>query len=74
MRCREVVERVTAFLEGALTPAEAAALSEHLNGCDGCTEYVEQIRATVRIAAATELPAPDRDALAHVFRRYQGLH
>jgi anti-sigma factor RsiW len=74
MRCREVVERVTAFLEGALAPAEAAALREHLRGCDGCTEYVEQIRATVRIVAATDRPAPDREALAHVFRRFQGLH
>jgi anti-sigma factor RsiW len=74
MRCREVVELVTAYLEGALAAEDAAALREHLQGCDGCTEYIEQMRATVRIAAATDRPAPDRAAIAEVFRRFQSLH
>ena len=75
LRCDHVVELVTEFLEGALDPAEERDLVAHLNGCDGCTDYVEQYRRAVRTLG--ELPADDapaltleaRAALLEIFRR-----
>lgn len=75
LRCDHVVELVTDFLEGVLDPAQERDLVEHLNGCDGCSDYVEQYRRTVRTLG--ELPAevpttltPEaRAALLEVFRR-----
>lgn len=73
--CREVVEIVTAYLDGALPPADVARLERHLSGCDGCTEFIAQIRATTRVAAEVELDVrPDRDALLQVFRAFQSGH
>ena len=42
--CRELVELVTDYLEGALAPADRARFEEHLEICDACVAYVEQIR------------------------------
>jgi len=75
LRCDHVVEMVTDFLEGALDPADERDLVEHLNGCDGCSDYVEQYRQAVRTLG--KLPADDpvalspeaRAALLEVFRR-----
>ena len=54
LSCREMVELVTDYLEGALSPSDAARFDAHLDACDGCTRYVEQMRAT--IAALGHLP------------------
>jgi anti-sigma factor RsiW len=70
--CREVVELVTAYLDGALEPEERERVEAHLALCDPCVQYVEQIRATTRLVAAAtrELELrPDRDALLAAFRK-----
>ena len=45
--CRDLVELVTEYLEGALAPGVHAAVASHLIGCPGCAEYVAQLLATV---------------------------
>jgi anti-sigma factor RsiW len=41
--CRELVELVTEYLDDALPPDLRAAVGRHLDGCDGCVEYVRQL-------------------------------
>jgi anti-sigma factor RsiW len=48
--CQEVVEMVTDYLEGALSPADRRRFDKHLAGCEHCTEYLAQIRETIRLA------------------------
>lgn len=50
--CREVVELVTAYLEDALAPAERARLEAHLDDCPHCSEYLAQLRTTLRVVGA----------------------
>jgi predicted anti-sigma-YlaC factor YlaD len=71
--CREVVEIVTDYLEGALPPDVLARLEEHLSVCDPCREYIAQVRTTTRLAARTRAleERPDRDALLEVFREFK---
>jgi len=72
--CREVVELVTAFLDGALSREEHERMEAHLALCPPCTEYVEQIRTTARVAAvaAVELELhPDRAALLDAFKEFK---
>jgi anti-sigma factor RsiW len=57
--CRDLVELVTDYLEGALAPEVHAAVEEHLRGCDGCTAYVAQIQATVDALGETMAPPLD---------------
>ncbi len=47
--CQEVVELVTDYLEEALPAEEMALVEQHLNFCDGCVWYVEQMRTTATL-------------------------
>jgi anti-sigma factor RsiW len=72
--CREVVELVTEYLDGALSDADTDRMEQHLKLCPPCVEYVDQIRATAQLAAvaAVELELrPDRDALLRAFREFK---
>ena len=71
MHCAEFVELVTAYLEGALDPADEQRFVDHLGLCDGCGRYLDQVRRTV--AALPDVPdtglAPGaRAALLAAFR------
>ena len=45
--CREVVELVTDYLEGALPRRDARRFERHLRNCPNCTAYLEQLRVTI---------------------------
>ncbi|MBE2320681.1 zf-HC2 domain-containing protein [Solirubrobacter sp. CPCC 204708] len=47
IRCREVVELVTDYLDDALPPTRYQDVAAHLQHCDGCHAFVEQIRVTI---------------------------
>ncbi len=50
MTCREVVELMTDYLEGALSEDDRRRFEAHIAGCDGCREYLAQLRRTIAIA------------------------
>jgi anti-sigma factor RsiW len=56
LSCKELVELVTAYVEGALGADERARFDGHLTECPDCVEYVAQFRRTV---AAIGLAAPE---------------
>src|SRR5579863_3244683 len=45
--CSLTEERLGDFLEGALSPEEAAAFSKHADGCQRCTKLVADVSALV---------------------------
>ena len=75
MRCREVVELMTDYLEGALSAADRARFEEHIAGCDGCTAYLAQLRATREVIgrlADESIPKTVEDELVKAFRNWKG--
>jgi len=73
MVCREAVEAVTAYLEGAMAPRDRARFERHLGACEHCTTYLEQIRETIALTGRIEPQdlSPDaQDALIGVFRAW----
>ncbi len=52
LTCRELVELVTAYLEGALDEDARVRFEEHLVSCGACVTYVDQIRQGIRITGA----------------------
>jgi anti-sigma factor RsiW len=48
--CRQVVELVTDYLEDALSAVDRQRFERHLAGCPHCTEYLAQMRETIRLA------------------------
>jgi anti-sigma factor RsiW len=49
MTCRQVVELMTDYLDGALSAADRARFEEHISGCDGCRAYLAQLATTRRV-------------------------
>lgn len=47
MNCDEIVELVTAYLDGSLEPDVRERFDFHLLECDGCEHYLQQFRVTV---------------------------
>jgi anti-sigma factor RsiW len=73
--CREVVELVTDYVEGALGSEEAAVFEQHLNFCDGCELYVDQMRATIATVGRigeSDVPPVLRTSLLAAFRGREG--
>jgi predicted anti-sigma-YlaC factor YlaD len=72
--CRQVVELVTDYLEGALPDVDVSLFEEHLNLCDGCVSYVEQMRMTIDAVGrigVEHLPPEIRDDLVEAFRDFK---
>jgi anti-sigma factor RsiW len=72
--CRELVELVTDYLEGALPRRDRKRFERHIAACDNCTAYLEQIRLT--IAATGRLTEEDlepeaREVLLAAFRDWK---
>lgn len=75
LACRELVELMTDYLEGALAPAERVRSEHHLAHCSGCKLYLHQVRATIRACGSLEAPLLTEDAkrsLLTVFLGWRG--
>jgi anti-sigma factor RsiW len=74
MTCRQVVQLLTDYLEGALSEADRARVEEHLAGCDGCTAFLTQLRTSERVVAelaTVEVPAALKADLLRAFRDWR---
>jgi anti-sigma factor RsiW len=74
MTCRDAVELVNDYLEGALRADEAREFDRHLATCDGCATYVEQMRHTIAAVGRLRhetVPAHTRDRLLATFRDWK---
>jgi hypothetical protein len=73
--CLEFVELVTDHLEGTLPEHVDRAVAAHLELCDPCVIYLEQMRSTaaaLRTLPTPTLPAAARDRLLDVFTALHG--
>jgi anti-sigma factor RsiW len=74
MDCNELVELVTAYLDGALDPDTRARVDMHLLDCDGCANYLQQFRETVRTVGKIsddELDPAFRNRLLDAFKDFR---
>ena len=74
LTCREMVELVTDYLEGAMAAPDRVRFEEHLALCEGCETYVEQMRTTIRVAGTLredEVPAGQLERLTQAFRDWR---
>ena len=74
LTCRELVELVSDYLEGALPPADHARFETHIAGCDNCAGYLRQMRETVALLGtlpADALSVEAEDELRAAFREWK---
>jgi hypothetical protein len=69
--CREIVDLATEYVEGALTTSQMTQFELHLNFCEGCVAFVDQIRRTATMAgrlSEEEIPEETKVKLLDAFR------
>jgi predicted anti-sigma-YlaC factor YlaD len=74
LTCHEVIELLSTYLEGGLSPDDRHRVDEHLALCDGCTTYLEQMRETIRLAGMVteeQVPEDEKTALLEAFRDWR---
>jgi anti-sigma factor RsiW len=72
--CQQVVELVTDYLEGALSRSQRRRFEAHLAGCEHCTEYLAQMRATIALTGrlqAEDLSPEMREEFSSIYRRWR---
>ncbi len=73
--CREFVQLVSDYLEGALPERERQRFEAHLAECDGCAGYLDDVARVIGSLNETTLPPPDphtRETLLRAFRDLRG--
>jgi hypothetical protein len=74
LACKEFVELVTDYLEGALPEPLRAAFEAHLDVCSGCDLYLGQMRLSIRALRAPRggmIRPQTRDRLLQQFRQWR---
>jgi anti-sigma factor RsiW len=74
MDCNELVELVTGYLDGSLDADTRDRFDLHLLECDGCENYLEQFRATVKTLGRIrdrDIQPEFRDRLMGAFRNWR---
>lgn len=71
LECREVVEAVTDYLEGALAPGDWLRYDHHLALCEGCQAYLEQMRTVIRVAGRPVADAVPSETMAGLLRAFR---
>ena len=74
MDCNELVELVTAYLDGGLDADTRTRFEAHLDECDGCANYLQQFRESVRTVGKIsndELDPAFRGRLLDAFKDFR---
>ena len=74
LSCQELVELVTGYVEGTLSPVDQARFESHLGVCADCHNYLDQMRQTILLVGALaeqDIPDEAKERLLHVFRHWK---
>ena len=69
----QVVELVTDYVAERMSRAQRRRFESHLSGCEHCTEYLEQMRATIRLTgrlAREDLTPAMREDFSRLYARW----
>ncbi len=74
LNCREVVQLVTEYLEGAMPPETRLRFERHIAVCPPCRGFLGQMRETLRVSGelTEESLSPEaRESLLDAFRDWR---
>jgi anti-sigma factor RsiW len=74
LTCRELVELVTEYFEGALSPRDRSRFEEHIMSCPPCRAYLEQMQRTIQLLGSIPeetVSTDSEEALISAFRGWK---
>jgi len=74
LKCREITERASDFLDAGLPWPERLQVRLHLMMCRSCREYVRQLRLVVRSLRRLPRPDPSEDTQRELLATFRAEH
>lgn len=74
LTCKELVELVTEYCDGTLSPEDRARFDEHIGVCPYCGTYLEQMRQTIGtlgLLTEEQITSEARQELLRAFRDWK---
>ncbi len=71
MSCRELVELVTAYVDGTLSLENRMRFELHLADCDGCSTYLDQMRRTIELTGTLQVDDVSLEAETALLRAFR---
>jgi anti-sigma factor RsiW len=72
MRCKELVEVITEYLEGTLPAEDRARFGRHLAECEDCQAYLDQMRETIGALGRLPPESLSPEAKTKLLEAFQG--
>ena len=72
LTCRQLVELVTEYLDGALAPRDIALFEEHVMTCPGCHAHIDQMRRTLDVLGRVPEELLSADAERDLLEAFRG--
>jgi predicted anti-sigma-YlaC factor YlaD len=72
LTCAELVGLVSDYIEGVLPSAERARFGEHLTVCDGCVNYLDQMRTTIELTGRLRVDDLSPEVRAELVSAFRG--
>jgi predicted anti-sigma-YlaC factor YlaD len=72
LSCREIVQLVTEYLEGAMRPESRLRFEEHVTICPPCRGFLSQMRATTRAARTIDEESLSPETRARLVAAFRG--
>ena len=66
MRCEDIAQQLSDYLDGALDQDATSTLEHHLSTCEACRDELEAVRQTIALLNAIDEVAPPADLLDRV--------
>jgi anti-sigma factor RsiW len=71
LSCQQLVELVTDYLEGALSPADRQRFDDHIAVCPRCRAHLRQMRDTLRLLGTLPEESLSARASADLLRAFR---
>ncbi len=72
LSCEQLVELVTAYLEGAMPLPDRTRFEQHILYCAGCAAYLGQLRAQLHASGALSEASIDPQERARLLDAFRG--
>jgi anti-sigma factor RsiW len=69
--CQQMVELVTDYLEDKLPDEDRLRFDEHIAACEACSDYLTQMRATIRTTGELREEDVSVEAQEHLLRTFR---
>jgi len=74
LSCQEMVELMTAYLEGTLDARDRARFGRHVAACNDCARYLDQMRDVVAVTGRVPVETLPPQAIAELRAAFRHWH